>query len=177
MRADLLTSGPVRLSLAGTDGPGSRSASSRRPIDGHFEVFFEIPTRPAGGPLDTARGGGRRAIASTTIEVAGTPVGEEVRRPGASRRGRPAAGPVAVGMAGLALDPPARHDSPPRGRADGSIDPVPFVSLGSAVVALACWSLRTRPRRASGGADPTLSVTPGTEPVPKGGATTHRTAR
>ena len=48
-------------------------------------------------------------MASTTIEVAGTAVGEEGGGQGPRDEDDPLAGPAAIGLAGLSLEP-ARHD-------------------------------------------------------------------
>ena len=155
VRADLLTSGPVRLSLAGTDGTRVEAGVIEETVDGHFEVFLEIPTDlPAGHWTLLAEADGV-AIASTTIEVAGTPVGEEAGGQGPRDEDDPLLVALPSGWRASRSDPPAATQPAAVGPSDDGIDVVPFVTLAAAVVALALLVARTRPRGSSGGrADP-----------------------
>ena len=129
VRADLLTSGPVRLSLAGTDGTRLEAGVIEQTEDGHFEVFLEIPTDlPAGHWTLLAEADGV-AIASTTIEVAGAPVGEEVGGQGPRDEDDPLLVPLPSGWRASRSIRPPRRSPPSSARATDGIDLVPFVSL------------------------------------------------
>ena len=150
VRADLLTSGPVRLSLAGTDGTRLEVGVIEQTEDGHFEVFLEIPTDLPTGHWTLLAEADGVAIASTTIEVAGAPVGEEVGGQGPRDEDDPLLIALPSGWRSSRSDPSAAT-APANGAVSGeSIDLVPFVSLGAAIVALAVLVARTRPRRSPG---------------------------
>jgi hypothetical protein len=151
IRADLLTSGPVRLSLAGTDGTRRDVGVIEQTEDGHFEVFFEVPTDlPVGHWTLLAEVDGV-AIASTTIEVAGAPVDAELGGQGERDEDDPLLVPLPFGWQASRSDPPAATRPAVVGTSGESIDVVPFVSLVAAIMALALLVVRTRPRRSSGG--------------------------
>jgi hypothetical protein len=155
VRADLLTSGPVRLSLAGTDGTRIEAGVIEQTEDGHFEVFLEIPTDLPTGHWTLLAEADGVAIASTTIEVAGTPVGEEDGGQGPRDEDDPLLVALPSGWRASRSDPPAATQPAAVGPTDNGIDVVPFVTLAAAVVALALLVARTRPRGSSGGrADP-----------------------
>jgi hypothetical protein len=150
VRADLLTSGPVRLSLAGTDGTRLEVGVIEQTEDGHFEVFVEIPTDLPVGHWTLLAEADDAAIASTTIEVAGAPVGEEVGGQGPRDEGDPLLVALPSGWRASRSDPPAATQPAGAGSSGGGIDLVPFVSLAAAIVALAVLVARTRPRGSSG---------------------------
>ena len=155
VRADLLTSGPVRLALAGTDGTRVEAGVIEQTEDGHFEVFLEIPTDLPTGHWTLLAEADGAAIASTTIEVAGTPVGEEAGGQGPRDEDDPLLVPLPSGWRASRSDPPAATQPAAAGSGGGGIDLVPFVSLAAAIVALAILIARTRPRGSPGGrADP-----------------------
>jgi hypothetical protein len=145
VRADLPTSGPVRLLLAGIDGTRREVGVVEQTDQGHFEVFIQVPADlPTGQWLLLAEADGR-AIASTTIDVAGTPLGEE----GGGQGLRDEDDPLLV-----ALPSGWRASRPPEATRPGIDNPtgeqpdlVPFVSLAAAVIALGLLVARTRPRR------------------------------
>lgn len=145
VRADLPTSGPVRLLLAGTDGTRREVGVVEQTDQGHFAVFIQIPTDlPTGKWMLLAEADGR-AIASTAIDVAGTPLGEETGGQGPRDEDDPLL---------VALPSGWRASRPPETTGPGIVtqtgeqsDLVPFVSLAAAVIALALLVARTRPRR------------------------------
>jgi hypothetical protein len=147
VRADLPTSGPVRLSLAGTDGTRREVGVVEQTDNGHFEVFIQIPTDlPTGQWMLFAEADGR-AIASTTIDVVGTPIGEEAGGQGPRDEGDPLLVALPSGWR-------ASRSNPPEAARPGIVSPtgeqpdlVPFVSLAAAVIALTLLVARTRPRR------------------------------
>ena len=145
VRADLPTSGPVRLLLAGTDGTRREVGVVEQTDQGHFALFIQVPTDlPTGRWMLLAEADGR-AIASTTIDVAGTPLGEE----GGGQGPRDEDDPLLV-----ALPSGWRASRPPEVTRPAIVSPtgeqpdlVPFVSLAGAVIALALLVARTRHRR------------------------------
>jgi hypothetical protein len=151
VRADLLTSGPVHLSLAGTDGTRLEVGVIEQTEDGHFEVFLEIPTDLPTGHWTLLAEADGIPIASTSIEVAGAPVGEDGGGQGPRDEDDPLLVALPSGWQASRSDPPAAT-APTIGGASGeTLDLVPFVSLAAAIVALAVLVVRTRPRRSSGG--------------------------
>jgi len=156
VRADLLTSGPVRLSLVGTDGTRLEAGVIEQTEDGHFEVFLEIPTDLSTGHWTLLAEVDGVAIASTVIEVAGAPVGEEVGDQGPRDEDDPLLVALPSGWQASRSDPPRATHSSVAGTIGESIDFVPLVALGLAIVALAVLVVRTRPSRSSRGpSDPT----------------------
>jgi hypothetical protein len=151
IRADLLTSGPVRLSLAGTDGTRRDVGIIEQTEDGHFEAFFEVPTDlPVGHWTLLAEADGV-AIASVTIEVAGTPVDAELGGQGERDVDDPLLVPLPSGWQASRSDPPTATRPAVVAASGESMDIVPFVSLAAAIIALALLVVRTRPKRTSGG--------------------------
>ena len=151
VRADLLTSGPVRLSLAGTDGSTRFVGVVEQTDGGHFEVFIAIPTDlPVGHWTLLAEADGA-PIASATLEVAGAPVGEEEGGQGPRDEDDPLLVPLPSGWRASRSDPPSVTQPAMVDGGGGSIDPVPFAALATAIVALTVLVVRTRPHRASGG--------------------------
>ena len=151
VRADLLTSGPVRLSLAGTDGTRLEAGVIEQTEDGHFEVFLEIPTDLPTGHWTLLAEADGVAIASTTIEVAGAPVGEEVGGQGPRDEDDPLLVALPSGWRASRSDPPAATQ-PAIVRVERRRDrPRAVRQPRAAIVALAVLVVRTRPRRSSGG--------------------------
>ena len=151
VRADLLTSGPVRLSLAGTDGTRVEAGIVEQTEDGHFEVFLEIAADLPTGHWTLVAEADGIDLASTTIEVAGAPVGEEVGGQGPRDEDDPLLVALPSGWRASRSGPP---EATQPGIAPASADPldlVPLASLAAAVVALAILVVRTRPRRSSRG--------------------------
>ncbi len=146
VRADLLTSGPVRLSLAGTDGTRVEAGVIEQTEDGHFEVFLEIPSDLPTGHWTLLAEADGIAIASTTIEVAGAPVGEVVGGQGPRDEDDPLIVALPSGWVSTRSTPAS---APPAITATTGepLDLVPFASLAAAIVALAILVARTRPRR------------------------------
>jgi hypothetical protein len=147
VRADLPTSGPVRLSLAGTDGTRRAVGVVDQTDQGHFEVFIQIPTDLPTGQWTLVAEAEGRAIASTIIDVVGTPLGEETGGQGPRDADDPLLVALPSGWRSWPSDPPeatGRRIESPTGEQP---DLVPFVSLGAAVIALALLVARTRPRR------------------------------
>ena len=151
IRADLLTSGPVYLSLVGTDGTRIEAGVVEQTEDGHLEVFLQIPTDLPTGHWTLLAEADGVAIASTTIEVAGAPVGEEVGGQGPRDEDDPLLVPLPSGWRAVRSDPPAATQPTVAGSSGGEVDLVPFLSLAAAVIALAVLVTRTRPRGSSGG--------------------------
>lgn len=149
VRADLPTSGPVRLSLAGTDGTRHSVGVVEQTDNGHFEVFIQVPADlPTGQWMLFAEADGRD-IASATIDVVGTPIGDEAG--GQGLRDEDDQLLVALPSGWRASQANAPDVTRPAGVSPAGEQPdlVPFVSLGAAVVALALLVARTRPRRSS----------------------------
>jgi hypothetical protein len=151
IRADLLTSGPVRLELVGTDGSTRFVGVVEQTDGGHFEVFVEIPTDlPVGHWTLLAEADGA-PLASATIEVAGAPVGEEVGGQGPRDEDDPLLVPLPSWWGASRSDPPAVTRPAAVDPVDESIDIAPFASLAAAIVVLAVLGVRTRPRGSSRG--------------------------
>lgn len=145
VRADLPTSGPVRLSLAGTDGTRREVGVVEQTDQGHFEVFIQIPTDLPTGHWTLLAEAEGRAIASTTIDVAGTPLGEETG--GQGLRDEDDQLLVALPSGWRASRPPEATRPGINSPTGEQADLVPFVSLAAAVIALTLLVARTRPRR------------------------------
>ncbi len=151
VRADLLTSGPVRLSLAGADGTRREVGVVEQTDAGHFEVFVQIPADlPTGSWTLLAEADGV-AIASTTIEVAGPPMGEETGGQGPRDEDDSLVVPLPSGWQAAGSGPATAARAAPLSSATEAIDVVPLVSLGVAVLALAVLVARTRSRGSPGG--------------------------
>ena len=151
VRADLLTSGPVRLVLVGTDGSQRLVGTVEQTDGGHFAVFIQIPTDlPVGHWLLLAEADGG-PIASAALEVAGASVGEEVSGQGPRDEDDGLLVPLPSGWRASQSIPPVAAQSTTSTTAVGSVDIVPFASLGAAILALALLVVRTRPRPTPGG--------------------------
>jgi hypothetical protein len=151
VRADLLTSGPVRLSLAGSDGTRREVAVVEQTDDGHFEVFIQIPTDlPTGHWMLLAEAAGR-PVASTTIDVVGAPIGEETGGQGPRDEDDQLLVALPSGWRASRSDPPEATRPGILSPTEEQPDLVPFVSLAAAVSALALLIGRTRPRRSPEG--------------------------
>lgn len=153
VQADLLTSGPVRLTLAGTDGSRREVGVVEETTEGHFEVFFEVPNDLPLGPWTLLAEADDTVYGSTTIEVAGSPVGGEEGGGGQGPRDEddPLLVPLPSGWQSSRSSPP-RTTTPPAALTN-SADLVPLVSLAAALGGLTLLFLRTRGPR-SGGDDP-----------------------
>ena len=150
IRADLLTSGPVRLSLAATDGARRELGVVEQTEDGHFEVVFEVPKDlPVGHWTLLAEADGV-ALASTTIEVAGTPMDTELGGQGERDEEDPLLVPLPSGWQASRSDAPSATGPAAADASVGSVDLVPFVSLAAAIIALAVLVARTRTHGPSG---------------------------
>ena len=150
VRADLLTSGPVRLVLVGADGSQRDVGTVEQTDGGHFAVFIQIPTDLPVGQWTLVAEADGGPIASTALEVAGAPVGEEVGGQGPRDEDDGLLVPLPPGWRASQSIPPAAIQPAAMTAADGSVDLVPFASLGVALVALAILIGRTRPRGSSG---------------------------
>lgn len=139
------------MSLAGADGTRLGVGVIEQTEDGHFEVFLEIPTDLHTGHWTLLAEADGAPIASTTIEVAGTPIGDEVGGQGPRDEDDPllVALPSGWRASRPEVDSPAAARPAIVGPSAEQIDFVPFVSLGAAVVALAVLVARTRPRGSS----------------------------
>lgn len=150
VRADLLTSGPVRLSLAGIDGSVRELGVVEETEEGHFEVLLQVPVDlPAGEWTLRAHADGAE-VASATLEVAGIPLGGEEDGDGGRDEEDPLLVPLPSGWQASRSGPPVATPIVAGGSAE-PVDLVPFVALGAAVVALMALVARTRPRGSSGG--------------------------
>jgi hypothetical protein len=147
VRADLIASGPIGLSLVGADGTRVEVGIVEETDDGHFERFVTVPAdMPAGHWTLVATADGA-SVASTTFEIAGSAaadVGGQGPRDDddgllaplpsdwrASRSGAPEPG---------VSDASARDASLP----SPTVDLVPVMSLAAAIGALAVLAVRTR---------------------------------
>ena len=156
IRADLLTSGPVRLVLAGMDGTRIEAGVIEQTEDGHFEVFLEIPRDMASGHWTLLAEADGIAIASTTLEVAGAPVGEDGGGQGPRDEDDPLLVALPSGWQAMRSVAPAAPRPAITTTTGDRTDLVPFVSLIVAIAALATLVVRTRPRRAAGGSSDDL---------------------
>jgi methionine-rich copper-binding protein CopC len=147
VRADLPTSGPVRLSLAGTDGTRREVGVVEQTDDGHFEVFIQIPMDLPTGHWMLLAEAESRAIASTTIDVVGTPIGEETGGQGPRDEDDQLLVALPSGWRASRVNAPEVTGPGIVSPTGEQPDPVPFVSLAVAVIALALLVARTRPRR------------------------------
>ena len=149
IRADLLTSGPVRLTLAGTDGSRREVGVVEETVEGHFEVFFEVPRDLPVGLWTLLAEADDTVYGSTTIEVAGSVVGsEEGCGQGPRDEDDPLLVPLPSGWQATRSSPPGTT-TPPAALTD-SVDLVPLVSLAAALGALGLLFLRTRGPRSDG---------------------------
>lgn len=151
IRADVLSSGPVRLSLAGIDGTRLEVGVIEQTEDGHFEVFLEIPSDLPTGHWTLLAEADGAPLASTSIEVAGAPIGEESGGEGERDEDGPLLVALPSGWAASRSFPPAESRPLAVAARDEAVDLVPVVSLGAAILALAALVVRTRPRRPSEG--------------------------
>ena len=150
MRADLLTSGSVHLSLAGMDGPVVDLGIVEDTVEGHFEVLLQIPVDlPAGRWTLRAFADGTE-LASTTLEVAGTPLGGEEGGEAGRDEEDPLLVPLPSAWQASRSGPPVATSVAPSGPRD-SVDLVPFVAIGAAVLALMVLVARTPRSDSSGG--------------------------
>jgi len=135
VRADLLTSGPVRLTLVGTDGSRREVGTVDETTEGHFEVLIEVPRDLPAGHWTLLAESDDDVYGSTTIEVAGGLVGEEVGGQGPRDEDDGLLVPLPSGWQAGA----------------GPVDLVPLVSLAAAIGALAFLLVGTRRPRRGGG--------------------------
>jgi hypothetical protein len=151
VRADLLTSGPVRLTLAGIDGSRRKVGVVEETVEGHFEVFFEVPSDLPVGHWTLLAEADATVYGSTTIEVAGAPVrGDAGGGQGPRDEDDALLVPLPSGWQASRSSPPGTT-GPPADVAN-TVDLVPIVSLGAALGALTLLFVRTR-RPRSGGDD------------------------
>ena len=149
VRADLLTSGPVRLTLAGTDGSRRELGVVDETVEGHFEVFFEVPRDLPPGLWTLLAEADDTVYGSTTIEVAGAAVGgEEDGGQGPRDEDDPLLVPLPSGWQASRSSPPGTTTPP--AALTNSVDLVPLVSLAAALGALGVLFLRTRGPRSGG---------------------------
>jgi hypothetical protein len=146
IRADLLTSGPVRLALAGTDGTRVEAGVIDQTEDGHFAVFVEIPPDLPTGHWTLLAEADGIAMASTTLEVAGEPIGGEVGGQGPRDGDDSLLVALPSGWVSSRATPEARPPAIAAATAE-QLDLVPVGSLAAAIGALAILVVRTRPRR------------------------------
>jgi hypothetical protein len=149
VRADLLTSGPVRLSLVGTEGSVRELGVVDETDEGHFEVLLQIPADLPAGQWTLRADADGAIIASTTLDVAGAPVAEEDGEEGRDEED-PLLVPLPSGWQASRSGPPVAIPAGTASRPE-PVDVVPFIALGTAVLALVVLVLRTRPRRPSAG--------------------------
>jgi hypothetical protein len=143
VRADLLTSGPVTISLAGTDGSRREVGTVEETVEGHFEVFLEVPGDLPAGVWTLLAEADHTIYGSTTIEVAGPAVGaQEGGGQGPREEDDRLLVPLPSGWQASRSSPPATT-TPPAALTDG-VDLVPIVSLAAAIGGLALLARRTR---------------------------------
>jgi hypothetical protein len=151
VRADLLTSGPVGLTLAGADGSRREVGVVEETVEGHFEVFFEVPPDLPAGPWTLLAEADDTVYGSTTIEVTGAAIGEEGGGQGPRDDHDRLLVPLSSGWQPSRSSPPAT--TVPPAALTNAVDLVPIVSLAAALGALGFLFVRTR-RPGSGGGDP-----------------------
>lgn len=155
VRADLVATGPVALTLVGIDG-GRREVGSIEETDqGHFDVLVRIPVDLAPGPWTILAEVAGAPIGSAVVQVGGDPVGAEDGGQGGRDEDDPLLVPLPSGWQASRTSAPATTTGsvPFRPRRE-SVDLVPIVSLGAALGALVLLVVRTRRPRRSGGAEP-----------------------
>lgn len=149
VRADLPTSGPVRLSIVGVDGSVRELGVVEETDEGHFEILLEIPADlPTGRWALRAHADGAE-VASTTIDVAGAPIAGEDDGEGGRDEEDPLLVPLPSGWQASRSGPPAV--TPAAANGQHPVDLVPLVVLGAAALALMVLVAQTRSRGPSGG--------------------------
>lgn len=141
--ADLLTSGPVRISLARSDGSRREVGVIEETTEGHFQVVVEIPGDIAPGIWTVLAEADGTAYGSTTIEI-----GDDVAAPdggGQGPRDEDDALLVPLPSGWERARPSAAGVVSPSARTETE-DLVPLASLLLAVAALALLVTRTRRR-------------------------------
>ena len=151
--ADLLTSGPVSLSLAATDGSRRDVGVVEETTEGHFQVVVEVPADLPGGVWTLLAEADGTVYGSTVIEVSGTTIEAEGGGQGPRDEDDALLVPLPSGWQATRSNPPSV--ATPKSANTNAIDPVPIVSLGTALGALAVLFVRTRRPRSerSGGGD------------------------
>jgi hypothetical protein len=145
--ADILTSGPVTLDLAGSDGSRREVGVVEETTEGHFQVVVEMPSDlPVGVWTILAEADGV-VYGSAVIEVAGTPIDAgEGGGQGPRDEDDALLVPLPSGWMASRSGPPVTPAPSPV--AGSGLDPVPIVSLAAALGALGLLVVRTRrPRR------------------------------
>lgn len=151
VRADLPTTGPLRLSLAGSGGSVREVGVVEETDEGHFETFVQIPVDLPSGRWALVAQSDDATIASTTLEVAGSPIGEEEDGHGGERDEEdPLLVPLPSGWQASRSGAPAPTPAAVDGRPP-AVDLVPFAALGAAILAVGILLVRTRAERSSGG--------------------------
>ena len=149
VRADLLTSGPVTISLAGTDGSRREVGTVEETVEGHFEVFFEVPSDLPAGVWTLLAEADHTVYGSTTIEVAGSSVkAQEGGGQGPREEDDPLLVPLPSGWQASRSSPPGTTTPP--AALTNQVDLVPIVSLAAAIGGLAILARRTRGPRSEG---------------------------
>lgn len=153
VRADLLTSGPVTISLSGTDGSRREVGTVEETVEGHFEAFFEVPSDLPAGVWTLLAEADDTVYGSTTIEVAGPAVdAQEGGGQGPREEDDRLLVPLPSGWQTSRSSPPGTTTPP--AVLTNSVDLVPFVSLAAAIGGLAILARRTRGPRSDGGDPP-----------------------
>lgn len=146
VRGDLPTSGPVYLSLAGTDGTVWQVGVVEETDGGHFEILIAIPADvPAGHWTLLAQVDGT-AMATTPIEVAGTAIDAALGGQGQRDEDDGLLVPLPSGWQAAPSRSTAATTSAPADSNAGtlSIDPSLALLLGGVAAAMAVWLIRSR---------------------------------
>ena len=147
IRADLLTSGPVRISLAGSDGSRREVGVVDETIGGHFEVVVVIPGDVSPGVWTVLAEADGAAYGSTTIEVRANTAVADGGGQGPRDEDDTLLVPLPSGWVAVRSSPPGVVS--PSTRAE-TLDIVPLASLVLGVAALTVLVTRTW-RRGGGG--------------------------
>jgi methionine-rich copper-binding protein CopC len=141
--ADLLTSGPLTLRLAGTDGSRREVGVVEETAEGHFQVVVEVPTDLPVGVWTLLAEADGTVYGSTVIEVSGTPIEGEGGGQGPRDDDDALLQPLPSGwQASRSMAPVAVPTN--TGIASDTMDPVPFIAGGLAVLALIVLARATR---------------------------------
>jgi methionine-rich copper-binding protein CopC len=133
--ADLLTSGPVTLSLAGTDGSRRDVGVVAETSEGHFQVVVEVPTDLPVGVWTLLAETDGKVLGSTVIQVSGTPIEDGGGGQGPRDEDDPLLQPLPSGWHASRSMAPSTVPTG-IGAASGTLDPVPFIAGGLAALAL-----------------------------------------
>jgi hypothetical protein len=150
VRADLLASGPIELSLIGADGTRIVVDVVQETEEGHFERFVTVPPDLSAGHWTLVATTEGAPIASTTLEVAGGAAGADGGGQGPRDDDDGLLAPLAsdwrASRSGAPAAPPSGAAGAEARVASSAVDLVPVVSFAVAIGALTLLAGRARGR-------------------------------